>query len=105
MGSAIFGSPGFGGAYIIPTDVPFTASPLQVTVLLPCTLPWVNLGTLIPKTVSISAGVRSLQGSTCAAAGKDAASNTNANMVIRRFINLSFSSIRVAAVQKRPDIF
>src|SRR5262245_62623742 len=78
-GSAIFGSPGFGGAYIVPTDMPFTASPLQVTVLLPCTLPWVNLETLIPKTLSISAAVRSLQGSTCAAACNTEASRTNAN--------------------------
>src|SRR5262252_6175355 len=90
-GSAIFGSPGFGGAYIIPTDMPFTASPLQVTVLLPCTLPWVNLGTFKPNALSISAGVKSLQGSTCAVAGNMKASRTNANTAIRRFMYFSYS--------------
>src|SRR5215467_7431606 len=91
MGSAIFGSPGFGAAYIIPTDMPFTASPLQVTVLLPCTLPWVNLGTFKPNALSISAGVKSLQGSTCAVAGNMKASRTNANTAIRRFMYFSYS--------------
>src|SRR5215471_20503183 len=88
MWSAIFGSPGFGAANIIPTDMCFTASPLQVTVLLPCTLPRVNPGTLTPKTPSISAGVRSLQGSTCAAAGTQAR-NSVAATVMRRFIGFS----------------
>src|SRR5262249_800243 len=88
MGSAIFGSPGFGAANIIQTEMCFTVSPLQVTVLLPCTLPRVNPGTLIPKTLSISAGVSSLQGSTCAAAGTQA-SNSTAAAVMRRFIGFS----------------
>src|SRR5260370_37708964 len=61
--------------------------PAHVGVAPHCALP--AKVALAPIAFSISAWVRSLQGSTCATADKEPARSTNANIVIRRFINLS----------------
>src|SRR5215472_6324280 len=88
MGSATFW---FDVTYISITDMRFPATPEHVCVP-PASPGVVSPETLMPRTLSISAGVRNVQGFlACAPAIEQEASIRSANTAVKRFMNFSFS--------------